>query len=98
MADDVSARSTLTVGDRKLEIHRLDALQDRWDVVRLPYTLRILLENVLRNGDSEDVEAVHIGRFEPTGRLRLRYKGHVRRATGGPSRPWGRSSCSRRRG
>ncbi len=58
MADDVSARSTLTVGDRKLEIHRLDALQERWDVARLPYTLRILLENVLRNGDSKDVEAV----------------------------------------
>ena len=58
MADAVSARSTLTVGDRKLEIHRLDALQERWDVARLPYTLRILLENVLRNGDSDDVEAV----------------------------------------
>src|SRR3990170_4225939 len=58
MADEVSARSTLTVGERKLEIHRLDALQDRWDVARLPYTLRILLENVLRNGEAEDVEAV----------------------------------------
>ena len=58
MADAVSARSTLTVGDRKLEIHRLDALQGRWDVARLPYTLRILLENVLRNGDSDDVAAV----------------------------------------
>ncbi len=58
MADDVSARSTLTVGDRKLEIHRLDSLQERWDVARLPYTLRILLENVLRNGDADDVEAV----------------------------------------
>jgi aconitate hydratase len=58
MADDLSARSTLTVGDRKLEIHRLDALQERWDVARLPYTLRILLENVLRNGDADDVEAV----------------------------------------
>jgi len=58
MADDVSARSTLIVGDRKLEIHRLDALQERWDIARLPYTLRILLENVLRNGDTEDVEAV----------------------------------------
>ena len=58
MAADRSTRSTLTVGDRKLEIHRLDALQERWDVARLPYTLRILLENVLRNGDAEDVEAV----------------------------------------
>ncbi|MGZ8782459.1 MAG: aconitate hydratase AcnA, partial [Gaiellaceae bacterium] len=58
MADAFSSRSTLAVGDRELEIHRLDALQQQWDVARLPYTLRILLENVLRNGDAEDVEAV----------------------------------------
>ena len=58
MADELAARSTLAVGDRSVEIHRLDALQPRWDVARLPYTLRILLENVLRNGDAEDVEAV----------------------------------------
>ena len=58
MADEFSSRSTLSVGDRKLEIHRLDALQQRWDVARLPYTLRILLENVLRNGGADDVEAV----------------------------------------
>jgi aconitate hydratase A / 2-methylisocitrate dehydratase len=48
----------LTVGDRSYEIHRLDELQSRYDVARLPYTLRILLENVLRNGNEEDVEAV----------------------------------------
>src|SRR5687767_2313881 len=58
MADEFSSRSTLTVGGRSLEIHRLDVLQEEWDVARLPYTLRILLENVLRNGDREDVEAV----------------------------------------
>ncbi len=58
MADELAARSTLTVGGRSLEIHRLDALQPQWDVARLPYTLRILLENVLRNGDADDVEAV----------------------------------------
>ena len=58
MAADHSARSTLTVGDRSVEIHRLDVLQQEWDVARLPYTLRILLENVLRNGDRADVEAV----------------------------------------
>src|SRR5215208_5984062 len=58
MADGFSARSTFSVGDRSYEIHRLDALQQRWDVARLPYTLRILLENVLRNGGDEDVEAV----------------------------------------
>src|SRR5215208_2936696 len=58
MADGFSARSTFSVGDRSYEIHRLDALQQRWDVARLPYTLRILLENVLRTGDEADVEAV----------------------------------------
>ena len=51
-------QNTLTVGDRSFQIHRLDALQAQWDVARLPYTLRILLENVLRNGSREDVEAV----------------------------------------
>src|SRR6187455_1277561 len=56
--DAFSARSTLSVGDRRYDIHRLDALQQRWDVARLPYTLRIVLENVLRNGDEADVEAV----------------------------------------
>src|SRR5438477_558264 len=37
--------ATLSVGDRSYEIHRLDA-----NAARLPYTLRILLENVVRNG------------------------------------------------
>jgi aconitate hydratase len=54
----VDARGTLKVGDSSYEIFRLAALQERWDVERLPYTLRILLENVLRAGDDEDVENV----------------------------------------
>ncbi len=58
MADSFGSRSSLTVGGRSYEIHRLDALQQRWDVARLPYTLRILLENVLRNGSDSEVEAV----------------------------------------
>jgi aconitate hydratase len=53
-----SARSELTVGDTTYEIHRLDELQSRYDVERLPYTLKILLENALRNGTEADVEAV----------------------------------------
>ena len=51
MASDFDARSRLRVGGEDYEIFRLDALQGRWDVARLPYTLRILLENVLRAGD-----------------------------------------------
>ena len=48
----------LRVGDTSYSIYRLDALQSKWDVARLPYTLRILLENVLRNGTDAEVEAV----------------------------------------
>jgi aconitate hydratase len=54
----VDARGKLTVGDRTVTYFRLDALQDRWDIARLPYTLRILLENVLRAGNDDDVGAV----------------------------------------
>jgi aconitate hydratase len=50
--------SQLTVGDRSYEIYRLDKLQASYDVARLPYTLRVLLENVLRSGDEQDVESV----------------------------------------
>jgi aconitate hydratase len=48
----------LRVGNESYSIYRLDALQPKWDVARLPYTLRILLENVLRNGTDAEVEAV----------------------------------------
>jgi aconitate hydratase A / 2-methylisocitrate dehydratase len=51
----VGSRETLKVGDRSYEIFRLDGVEN---VTRLPYTLRILLENVLRNGTDEDVDAV----------------------------------------
>ena len=54
----MASSSTLRVGDSSYEIYRLDALQASHDVARLPYTLRILLENVLRTADDEDVEAI----------------------------------------
>jgi aconitate hydratase len=49
---------TLRVAGQDHEIFRLDALQERFDVERLPYTLKILLENVLRLGSERDVEAI----------------------------------------
>jgi aconitate hydratase len=54
----MASPSKLTVGDRSYEVYRLDELQASYDVERLPYTLRVLLENVLRNGDEHDVDAV----------------------------------------
>ncbi|HET8861795.1 MAG TPA: aconitate hydratase, partial [Solirubrobacterales bacterium] len=61
--DSFGARSTLDVGDRSYEVFRLDALQQRFDVARLPYSLKVLLENVLRLEDgvsasAADVEAI----------------------------------------
>jgi aconitate hydratase len=50
--------ATLRVADTDYEIFRLDALQPSFDVWRLPYTLRVLLENVLRHGETEDVASV----------------------------------------
>jgi aconitate hydratase len=52
------APSSLTVGERSYRIYRLAELQSRYDVERLPYTLRILLEDVLRAGDEASVQAV----------------------------------------
>jgi aconitate hydratase len=42
------------------EIFRLDALQSDHDVARLPYSLKILLENLLRTEDGENVTADHV--------------------------------------
>ena len=54
------ARADLTVGDRTFEIFRLDALAERFDVARLPYSLKILLENLLRHEDDVTVRAADI--------------------------------------
>ncbi len=57
------ARAELEVGGRGYEIYRLDALQASFDVARLPFSLKVLLENLLRNEDGvgirrEDIEAL----------------------------------------
>jgi aconitate hydratase len=49
------ARSRLAVGDRTFEIHRLDSLGP--DVASLPYSIKVLLENLLRNENGVDVRA-----------------------------------------
>ena len=59
-ANSFDARATLSVGDRSYEIYRLDALQSRFDVARLPFSLKILLENLLRNEDGESIRAADI--------------------------------------
>jgi aconitate hydratase len=58
--DSFGARSTLDVGGRSYEIFRLDALQERFDVARLPYSLKVLLENVLRLEDGVSASAAEV--------------------------------------
>jgi len=75
-ANSFDARAELAVGPRRFEIYRLDALQSRFDVARLPFSLKILLENLLRaegNGSvgAADIEALARwdARAEPTAEI-----------------------------
>ncbi len=59
-ADSFSTRATIAVGDRSFEVHRLDALAGRFDIARLPYAMKVLLENLLRHEDGRQVHAADI--------------------------------------
>src|SRR6266568_2757683 len=56
-ANSFGARGTLTAGGTRYEIHRLDVVQGSAD---LPFSLKILLENLLRTEDGVNVTADHI--------------------------------------
>jgi aconitate hydratase len=64
MTDTFGARSTLEVGGRTFQIFRLSAITAAGiDISRLPYSLRILLEDLLRTEDGvtvtrDDIEAL----------------------------------------
>src|SRR3954451_2641753 len=62
-ANSFGSVSQLTVGDQGFTIHRLDALEAEFKVSRLPFSLKILLENLLRHEDGasvrrDDIEAL----------------------------------------
>ena len=59
MTDSFGARRRLTVDDTAYDIFRLDAVGDE-RVHQLPYTLKILLENLLRHEDGATVPASDI--------------------------------------
>ncbi len=57
------AKDTLEVGGSSYEIYRLGALADRFAIDRLPFSIKILLENLLRLEDgvavtAKDIEAL----------------------------------------
>ncbi len=57
MKDSFGATSELEAGGTSYRIHRVDALADRFPVDSLPYSLKVLLENVLRLEDGVAVTA-----------------------------------------
>ena len=69
MNNSFNARGTLQVGDREYEIFRLAVLQhEGLGVSRLPYSLRILLENLLRREDGVTVtrdDILALARWNP---------------------------------
>src|SRR5690606_31939559 len=59
--DTFKARSTLDVSGKGYEIYRLQAVADAgFDVASLPYSLKILLENLLRTENGSDITAKDI--------------------------------------
>ncbi|MEU9830796.1 aconitate hydratase AcnA [Streptosporangium sp. NPDC048047] len=59
------SRDTLRVGDAEYEIYRLNAVEGSG---RLPYSLKILMENLLRTEDGANITADHIralGQWDP---------------------------------
>ena len=61
MTNTFGSRSTLKVGGREYEIFRIDALDKQGiKTTHLPYSLRILLENLLRHEDGKAVKAEEI--------------------------------------
>jgi aconitate hydratase len=67
-ANSFDARSTLQVGDESYEIFKLDKVEG---AARLPYSLKVLLENLLRTEDGANITADHIralGGWDPQSR------------------------------
>ena len=63
MSDSFSAKSALQVGARTYAYYSLKALEPRYPVARLPYSIKVLLENLLRHEDGQsttqaDIEAL----------------------------------------
>ena len=60
MNNSFNTRDTLAVGDRTYEIFSLRKLGTSHDIARLPYSLKILLENLLRFEDEHTVTRADI--------------------------------------
>ena len=55
MSDSFSTQTTIEVGNRSYDIYSLQRLAGQYNVNSLPYSLKVLLENLLRNENGVDV-------------------------------------------
>ncbi|MEN1942274.1 aconitate hydratase AcnA [Luteimonas sp. MJ293] len=60
MTDSFAARSTFEVNGKTYTYASLPKLGERFDIARLPFSMKILLENLLRHEDGVSVQAKHI--------------------------------------
>jgi aconitate hydratase len=63
MSDSFKAKSSLSVGSKTYSYFALKALEPKYPLARLPYSIKVLLENLLRTEDGEnttraDIEAL----------------------------------------
>ena len=71
LSNSLDTLSDLSVGDKTYKIYSLEKLESRYGVSisKLPFSIRILLENVLRNLDGETVTERHVeslARWDPS--------------------------------
>src|SRR5262245_11417827 len=58
MADSFGSVSSIRIDEHTYTIRRLDAVYKQWALAeRLPYSMKVLLENLLRTEDSVNVRA-----------------------------------------
>ena len=58
--DSFAAKDTLTVGDKSYDIYRITDLEGLENAARLPFSLKVLLENLIRTEDGANITADHI--------------------------------------
>jgi aconitate hydratase len=60
MANSFGTLASLEVGGKRFHYHNLTALAGTYKLDRLPYSMRVLLENLLRHEDGESITRTHI--------------------------------------
>lgn len=80
VGNSFNAKKTITVGDRPYEIYSLTAAAPALgDLSRLPYSLKVLLENLLRHEDdrtvqADDIRAIAAWLTQPTSTREIAYR------------------------